>query len=66
LLLGSVAERVVELAQCPVVVVKSRQPDEAEVTNAGQTAEEREKDRKRLEQMLESEAKPGVSDRTDD
>lgn len=51
-LLGSVAERVVELADCPVVVVKSTVDGEREKKAGKRLAKQQKKDRKMLKRLL--------------
>jgi len=66
ILLGSVAGRVVELAHCPVVVVKSRRKEKASEKTARRAAKQWKKDRKRLEQALGLIPQPAVKEIADD
>ena len=52
MLLGSVAERVVELADCPVVVVKSTADGVPEKKASKRLAKQQKKERKRLKRLL--------------
>lgn len=66
MLLGSVAERVVELAECPVIVVKSAEPEVSDKKTVKRLAEQQKKERKMLKRLLGLNQEPRSDREADD
>ena len=66
MLLGSVAERVVELAECPVIVVKSKEHEVSDKKTIKRLAKQQKKERKMLKRVLGLTPEPGSDREADD